>query len=261
MENAGGEEVYVQLTLNASLVAGTTLEKTTIGIDGQNVEALRVADGALAYVCVTDFEGKNPSLQLFDPFTGLFVKGAAFDAKENAYKLFSITDGVQPPEGYLPDTLELADTTIDVWRDSAREDFYLLLAQNAEGEFGFYHYDAKEQTMQRYVVRDESQMIIAVATPTPAPTPTPSAPTIQEVPQQQEDSSALGTWRTIAIIAIVGCILSLGALSLTIFVQHHPKHLLKHAKQEQEQEAAQEPFPDEAFENDYNYDDPQNEQE
>ena len=48
----------------------------------------------------------------------------------------------------------------------------------------------------------------------------------------------------------MACILARGALSVTIFLQHNPKHLLKDAQQDVQEE----PFPDEAFENEYSYD-------
>ncbi len=202
---------------------------------------VKTADGALCMVCVTDNQDKNPQLMVLDTVTGKLADTASHSVT-GAYTVYPIDSALTAPQGFEDCTLEFGGKSVRAWSDLAREGFCMVYARNAEGMFGYYIYDEQEGTFQRFV--QSGDVVLPTPTPTPSPTPAPA------VPEEEKEPAALGTWRTIAICAIVACILALGALSVTIFLQHNPKHLLKHAQQDVQEE----PFPDAAFENEYSYD-------
>ena len=153
---------------------------------------------------------------MFDPQRGVFVQGTDVESPALTLSLYSLTGGTLPPEGYEADILHLGGTTLDVWRDRTREGFYMVLAQNAEGEFGYYTYDSLEGTFQRFVESDETKILTAKPTPSPSPSPTPAA--------KKADDSEIKTWRTVAVIAIAAFILALGAMSLMLFTMRKSQH-------------------------------------
>lgn len=214
IEGIDHEELYLQTSLDAS-VLGTLadLPRCTINVRGQQVEALEVAGGALAYVCVTDYLGQNPSMRLFDPQMGYFVAGTAVSIPASAFQFFSLTGGTLPPEGYEAATLEIGDTVLDVWRDTVRDGFYIVLAQDADGNFDYYLYNTDDESLQRYVARDATLIEKAEPTPSPSPSPTPTL-------HNEKTGSDGGVWKMTAIVAIIGCIVCLGILSIVLFAQY-----------------------------------------
>ena len=256
MEGIDHEELYLQTSLDESILGALAdLPRCTINVRGQQVEALEIGGGALAYVCVTDYMGQNPSMRLFDPQMGYFVTGTAVSIPAAAFQFFSLTGGTLPPDGYEADTLEIGDTVLDVWRDTTREGFYIVLAQDAEGSFDYYIYNVNDESLQRYVPRDAS--LIEKAEPTPSLSPSPS-------PIANKTDSDGGVWKTTAVIAIVACIVCLGILSIVLFAQYRRNvHMLQQSEaldQAQADEFADDPDydipyePEDAFADDLHED-------
>lgn len=256
MEGIDHEELYLQTSLDESILGALAdLPRCTINVRGQQVEALEIGGGALAYVCVTDYMGQNPSMRLFDPQMGYFVTGTAVSIPAAAFQFFSLTGGTLPPDGYEADTLEIGDTVLDVWRDTTREGFYIVLAQDSEGSFDYYIYNVNDESLQRYVPRDAS--LIEKAEPTPSLSPSPS-------PIANKNDSDGGIWKTTAVIAIVACIVCLGILSIVLFAQYRRNvHMLQQSEaldQAQADEFADDPDydipyePEDAFADDLHED-------
>ncbi|MBP3372356.1 MAG: hypothetical protein J6L88_07505, partial [Clostridia bacterium] len=179
-------------------------------------------------------DGTNARAMVLDTATAKLAATAKHTTAEMTYTVYPIDSSLTAPQGFEDAALVFDATQVRAWRDLSREGFYLLYVKNADGQFGYYTYDELEGTFQRFVQSED--VILPTPTPTPSPSPTP-IPTPQTEVEIQEDINAK-LWRTIAICAIVGCILALGALSVTIFIQHHPRRLMENSP---------EAFPEETF--------------
>ena len=55
------------------------------------------------------------------------------------------------PEGYMQSAIEVNGDVVKAWVKNDGSDFYIVYAMNWNGEATLYVYDAKEQTMQRFI--------------------------------------------------------------------------------------------------------------
>ena len=97
---------------------------------------------------------------------------------ESVFNLSTITIGENEVEAYI-------------YKDDALCDFAVVCAINSEGEKGFYRYDKKENTLQRYVA---------------------------EYRAEETDASAVGTLNTDAIVVLVCAGVCLAAIIAIIII-------------------------------------------
>lgn len=64
--------------------------------------------------------------------------------------------GVSVPSGYETTTLTLNGKEFSIWQDPDDADCYILYAIDSDGEKGFYRYDSKDETYQRYDMPTDS---------------------------------------------------------------------------------------------------------
>ena len=90
------------------------------------------------YVYDTETEDLRPFLQVTD--------------KKAVYTVHDLTDTETGPEGTVPGTCPIGDSTVTayVYEDAALADFVILRLTNVKGETGLYTYDKAEGTVQRY---------------------------------------------------------------------------------------------------------------
>ena len=143
-------------------------------------------------------EESKGELYVYNPATGIFSLPCIInDAKhytilpvtalkrdqilidtESVFNLSTITIGEQEVEAYI-------------YKDDALCDFAVVCAINSEGEKGFYRYDKKENTLQRYVA---------------------------EYRAEETDASAVGTLNTDAIVVLVCAGVCLAAIIAIIII-------------------------------------------
>lgn len=74
-------------------------------------------------------------------------------------------DGSILPESFVETTLELNGTIFPAWQNMDSQEYYVMYALSSNGDEGFYQYDKKDGTYQRYVVQQREEE------PTESPVP------------------------------------------------------------------------------------------
>ena len=95
----------------------------------------------------------NAQNSSFVPFEQVLVSA------ESYIILLHDEDGVVIPRGFEEVKLTVEDYEYKAWQDTKNTDFYLIYAQNELGEKGFYRYDSKEQTYQRYAMENVEEPV------------------------------------------------------------------------------------------------------
>ncbi len=75
---------------------------------------------------------------------------------DSSIMVLNETEGVSVPGAYETTTLTLNDKEFSIWQNPKEADYYILYAIGPDGEKGFYRYDSKEGTYQRYEMPAES---------------------------------------------------------------------------------------------------------
>lgn len=140
--------IYENFT-DALIPSGFT--RTTISYNGEEHSAVtQDASGKTAVFLVT---GENdPIMALYDEKNSKFVVAEQVSMGDDFYLLIlGEGDGSALPEQFAETTLELNGTIFPAWQNMEATDYYLVNALSSNGNEGFYEYDAKEGTYQRYV--------------------------------------------------------------------------------------------------------------
>ncbi len=174
----GGTDLTLLDTITAEAPEG--YEAGTMEYEGYTVGTLQSLSGEVTLVQLSD--------------NALYVwskeDGSAYpfrELKENArsYTLLKLPAGMNVPKDYVAATVTIDDRETDVYRKGADSECVLIYAMNWDGEKGWYSYDTKEGSMQRFFdVQDAGGMTETIsptpemgsATPTPMPTGAPSNP-------------------------------------------------------------------------------------
>jgi|GEM_PF-1810075 len=144
----------------------------------QMVEAAVFDMGTLTLLYMTDESGTNGNFYIYEPETDTFSDFVYIQGIEGSYIIISQPDeSIVVPEGFAKATLQWngksalaymitgASTLSDNSEEASGEvtkdgistsDFFLLYALNSEGKTGWYLYDMKEGTYQRYLERGVS---------------------------------------------------------------------------------------------------------
>lgn len=123
---------------------------------GNEVTVLKSSEGSLIVCYLTDNNGENGSLYLYDAATDQFTK---FIPLQSGMTLVAteMNDSVTVPEGFTETKVTIQGTELTAYQNNANPDFYIIYAMNMAGEKGFYSYDAKEGTLQRYNITDQAK--------------------------------------------------------------------------------------------------------
>ncbi len=113
---------------------GTTVKNYTITVNkvegGENTEAPAGGESAAATMEVL----------------------AEIEGASRRIRITALPDQVEPPKGFVEKTVRIGDTEVSSWFSEADKEsnYCLLYGMNEDGEPGFYCYDVKEKTIQRY---------------------------------------------------------------------------------------------------------------
>ena len=142
---------YTVVKNKGTLVVPSNYKETTIPISGINVVAYENTTTKLLLVGLKDDKGVS----------GLYVytaNGETYTAY-NEIKLGSINlyiydapKDVKMPKGYVKSTFKVNEISVNGYKiEKSKSDFYLVYGMNVDtGEKGFYSYDNKELTFQRF---------------------------------------------------------------------------------------------------------------
>lgn len=96
-------------------------------------------------------EDNNPTLMIYDDSTASFVSAEVVSISNSYYLiLLENVSGAGIPDGYAETTIEINGTVLPAWQNMNETDYFLVYALSSEGYEGFYQYDSREGTYQRY---------------------------------------------------------------------------------------------------------------
>lgn len=108
---------------------------------------------------------------VYNSETKSFTPYVEFQASVNRYMIVTPDDTVVIPTGYEAMEVEIQGQKVNGYVKDGNAEFILLYAMNIQGETGFYLYDTKEGTYQRYtepeVVAEEPETTEVIATEAP----------------------------------------------------------------------------------------------
>ena len=99
-------------------------------------------------------EGTKQEEGQMDGFLVYKKNGETLFENSYQYAILDVPEGAEIPAGYKKTSITLCSVNLPAYElktDSSEKDFFILYARNEEGEEGFYRYDRKEKTLQRYV--------------------------------------------------------------------------------------------------------------
>lgn len=95
----------------------------------------------------------DPIMALYEENSNDFIVAELVDVTEDFYILIlGEGEGNSLPDTFVETTLELNGTIFPAWQNMDSKEYYLMYALSSTGEEGFYQYDTKEGTYQRYIV-------------------------------------------------------------------------------------------------------------
>ena len=124
--------------------------RTQRTLDGTERQMVENESGNVCLGYMTDAEG-NGDFFLYNEETATFSPYAEISISDIA-SIIVLSDASQVslPNSYQEAKLSLNDKEFPVWQDTDREGIYVLYAMNNSGETGYYQYDSKEGTYQRF---------------------------------------------------------------------------------------------------------------
>ena len=132
----------------------------TIKIDNQDVIAYKSDIVNLTLVALKDDNG-NTKLYIYDSKKKTYTSFEEVKSAES--NLLILNDKIKVPEGFIKTKFKCNKKEIIGYNFKENKNFYLVYAKNLEtGEKGFYLYDYKEGTFQRYyddIVKEKDKQI------------------------------------------------------------------------------------------------------
>lgn len=103
----------------------------------------------LMYLLGDDGSG---DLFVYDEATDQWSPYAMINTAEKSITVVPMGSDVTVPEGFAETTLELNGKKVHgwIWSADVNQDYCMVYGMNSEGEVGFYRYDMKEKTIQRF---------------------------------------------------------------------------------------------------------------
>ncbi len=161
------EELTVSDVITAEIPVG--FDKTTATVSGVTVEALRLNDGDVTLIQLSD-----GSLYVYDSENSSCTK---YQTASTAVRNFRIgfADESIIPEGYVLTSVQIAGEAFPAYANSADSVFVLVFVEGTT----WYSYDTQDGTFQRYLSEDEGGSAITGIPSddgkvSPLPTSTPS---------------------------------------------------------------------------------------
>lgn len=134
--------------------------KTTVSYEEQMVEAAQFDMGNIVLLYVTDSTGNNGNFKIYDQATGELSDFLQLTGIENKFIIaLKAGDEVTVPDGFEKATLQWNDQVLEAYSyvgdmpaDSTvpANEFFMIYAVSSEGNTGWYIYDQKDGTYQRF---------------------------------------------------------------------------------------------------------------
>ena len=128
---------------------------TEIEYEGRTVKAA-TDDSGMTLLYMTDDTGKGDFF-VYNSETGTLSAYVVVKMAEKTVVVLPpecIPEGTALPDGFAECTIDIGDHTVHgwIWKDSgdSAPEYCVVYGRNENGEEGFYRYDQKEMTLQRY---------------------------------------------------------------------------------------------------------------
>ena len=137
--------------------------KATANYNGTTIEVATFENGDLNLVYVTDTSGENGGMNIIDTMTGALYDYKILQGADEDHYIIVLRAGedVTVPTGFTKAALQWDNLTLEAYavneiNDSEitglePTDFFLLYAISGQGDKGWFLYDKKESTFQRYL--------------------------------------------------------------------------------------------------------------
>ena len=127
-------------------------EESTTSYNGRTVAALKGSSKGITVICLADDpQGTNIDFYIYNETSGTINKMVNISSNQKVYTMIPTDDTYAGPEGYMQSAIEVNGDVVKAWVKNDGSDFYIVYAMNWNGEATLYVYDAKEQTMQRFI--------------------------------------------------------------------------------------------------------------
>ena len=121
-------------------------------IDGKATKAM-IQQSSGQYLFYLEDSAGESNYYLYSTEDGSFATTEVVAVNgELTLLLMNHTDKEGLPEEYKETTTTIGGKEFSAWNNVSEPDYYLIYALNSEGESGYYQYDSKEGTYQRYTV-------------------------------------------------------------------------------------------------------------
>ena len=152
--NLEGGSWKVEPSIESSIVP-EGFEVIDFTYDGQPIQAAADANGNVLLYMTND-EGAGDFF-LYDVENNVLVPYVFVRMAEKTVIVLSpeeMSEGTELPEGFVSCTIDIGSHTVQgwVWQDNSNTvpEYCVVYGQNEDGERGFYRYDQKEMTLQRF---------------------------------------------------------------------------------------------------------------
>ncbi len=182
---------------------------TECDYNGQKVMAGKHAGNGIIimYLQAVDDKGKS-GFYVYDTVNKTFSPYIVLGESKISYVMLPISDNMEKPDGYKIADVTVNDNVVKVLKNG-NDDFYLFYGMNSEGSTGWYSYDIKENTVQRYV----------------SASPVDNNGETQASNESSSDKivSGAGIWKVLAVIMTV---ITIAMVVITVSVMTKNKKLL-----------------------------------
>lgn len=154
--NINGRDMYFTKDIKGvELPEG--FEETKIEYKGRNISTLTNQLNNITLIYLVDGLGKDGAFFVFDEKSDTAYSYTSLENKVHEYVMLKFDESLQLPKGYTTSTLSLNElgiaddeTPLKILVAEIESDFFLFYGMNIQGDIGFYQYDTKEGTVQRY---------------------------------------------------------------------------------------------------------------
>lgn len=149
---------------------------------------------------------------IYDVATDSFSRYRRMNVENNVYMLYDLPEDQSAPAGVVKGNLAYTNhfVTAYVYEDAALSDFYIVWAAPLGGEAGWYTYDKKEETLQRYHATPSSD--VGVIAPTAGKHPAPTKTTAKA--DQKKEETKDGGFSLTALLGEPRQVLLIGGFAL-----------------------------------------------
>lgn len=129
-------------------------ESAEIEIDGTTVSVGKGFGDKLTLVYLVSMDGNGKAgYYIYDSIKKSYDLYIDIEQIESHYAYLPVTDGMEIPAGFEIETIQIDDADVDVLKPSGKKDtseFYLFYGMDSAGNTGWYVYDMKFSTVQRF---------------------------------------------------------------------------------------------------------------